>query len=184
MEQKRTEFYNCFHTAEDLGQSLRKKSNTTTTECRVKAVQALDGNMDFPSHLHYNYEYYVNMTLSTYPQKEVFVVRTEHLWDDLSELDMMVGGSGPLSRAGSKYDHGSSVYKVRSKLSNQGKQLLCYGLRKEIQIYKDLIQRAVNLDDSEKKDAIDAVDKDCGDMNATAILIEGAERRQNREIEK
>jgi hypothetical protein len=104
------------------------------------------------------------MTLRHRPNNEVFVIRTEHLWNDISQLDKFLGGTGNFDDISAfKHDHGSDKYVVKSKLTQSGKKIFCHILSQEIAIYKDLIRRASNLEESEKVETLNQLKEDCGE---------------------
>ncbi|KAL3914546.1 MAG: hypothetical protein SGILL_006063 [Bacillariaceae sp.] len=115
------------------------------------------------THLKFNYNSYMNFTLDAFPDMEVMVVRTEHLWDDVANLDTFLGGTGKFVKAGHQFDHGREKYLVKSKLSKDGKQEFCRALQDEIVIYRMLIDKAINLNTTEKEATLDVLREDCGD---------------------
>jgi hypothetical protein len=121
-------------------------------------------------HLATNYRYYTGRTTNRYPEREVFVARTESLWEDLRRLDERLGGDGKAFDRNHVHDHGSSNYTFRSVFSREGKHLLCCGLLGEIQIYESLIVSAMNLEYEEKVQTMDALLADCnGDDESSSV---------------
>lgn len=41
-----------------------------------------------------NHKFYTAATTGKQPEKSIIMIRTEHLWDDLKDLDIMLGGKG------------------------------------------------------------------------------------------
>jgi hypothetical protein len=172
----RNKFYNCFPTAEHLAQILDgnpeyiKDNNNNDVDiemCKKKGLSALQGMAKTATntHLKYNYQTYHDMTLRHRPNNEVFVIRTEHLWNDISQLDKFLGGTGNVDDISAfKHDHGSDKYVVKSKLTQSGKKIFCQILSQEIAIYKDLILRASNLEESEKVETLNQLKEDCGEV--------------------
>jgi hypothetical protein len=71
-------------------------------------------------HLAMNYRHYTRMTTIVHPGSEIIVARTEHLWNDLKRLDIMLGGDGKSYGENLVYDHGSSTrYRYRSSISTK-----------------------------------------------------------------
>jgi hypothetical protein len=167
----RSKFYGCFPTAQHLAQMLaanltdgeHSQEEAKTARCRQKGLAVLRGlgGTATNTHLKYNYQTYYEYTLSHYPKKEVFVIRTEHLWDDMSRLDRLLGGSGQFDQSGHKFDHGSEKFAIKSKLSPDEKKIFCQILSPEIAIYKDLILRASNLEEWEKDESLNQLKEDC-----------------------
>jgi len=123
-------------------------------------------------HMRVNIRKYANRTIGVYPEKDVLVVRTEHLWDDLKELDIFLGGKGDFGEMeGLAVTHGSNVW-YNKPLSNEEARLLCCGLQDEIAAYHDLVQLAVNLKNSIKEETWGRALKRCG-VNTWRHLVEG-----------
>lgn len=133
------------------------------------AHQVLTGTSPYDylnTHLEYNYQFYRDETWGDNNNKDkaIMVVRTEHLWDDVSNLDRQLGGTGNFTNAAQSHyvDHGSSHYLVKSILSPEGRRLFCHALQQEVAIYRELIERAMNLQEWEKKETLDTLRYDCG----------------------
>lgn len=152
-------------TLEMLAQSsMGPWSNTSTPACRKVARKVVQGHGHkfYTGHLHFNYEYYANKTIHRYPNKEVFVVRTDREIQDVEDLDRKLGGSGNLHGSVSIQTFGSESYKNKMALSKSGYQKLCCVLEKELAIYESLIERAKNLDRDEKERTVAEVHRSCG----------------------
>ena len=115
-------------------------------------------------HITFNMRYYVGRTLAKYPDKDVLVVRTESMWDDLKDLDLKLGGYGIFGqREGYKDSHGSETYKQeKDSLSGEEYSLLCCALQEDMDVYRQLIMRAVNLDEEDKYATIAKTAERCG----------------------
>lgn len=95
--------------------------------------------------------------------KEILVVRTEHLWEDASTLDQMMGGSGNFNTQQKDITHGSENYHTHtSLLSARGYERLCCMLGEEIDAFEGIVQRATNLNASEIMDTVREVERKCG----------------------
>lgn len=162
-------FYECFPTAEHLAQSfaIASNSNNISNDCLFWGQDTLKGTGKgaIQGHLSYNTGRYLDDTILAYPDKEIMAVRTQHLWSDLSNLDVLLGGSGNFSHVDMHVDHGSAKYEVKSELTQEGRQLLCKALKNEVVTYKYLIWSAKNLQDWEKKDTMDYLKQDCGGID-------------------
>jgi Sulfotransferase family len=119
------------------------------------------GSKNPDPHMKYNYHYYVNRTVSRHPEKEVFGVRTEHEWEDLTSLDKAIGGTGIFLQQGRHESHGSEAY-LPSPLTTEAYYKLCCVLEQEIAIYQDLILRVQNFNETVKQEAIGSVREKCG----------------------
>jgi hypothetical protein len=99
----------------------------------------------------YNFQHYRDKTIARFPYKEVLVVRMEELWQDLGDLDRLLGGDGTFGDLhGSSITHGSQHHKYHRSISESGAKLLCCALQDEMRIYRDLMNRATNLDKETK----------------------------------
>ncbi len=141
----------------------------------------------FNEHLQKNYKFYTDFTSTKYPEKEVLVIRTEHLWDDAEELNLALTDSlvkdgavykmthtDPESsstststsafgkKKGHVFDHNSGKRPVRSGLSQEGKKIVCCHLSTENHLFEGLVRRAANLDEMEKEIYLDDLYNDCG----------------------
>jgi len=144
----------------DLSNRLPIRKDLTPDECGHWAWSAVEGAIPASYHNHFNYEWYLRPLLDAghaRPQldgdKEIFVVRAEHLDDDWSKIDKMVGGTG--ETVPSDLTDGSAIFgstsdkhllATNTTLSETGALNLCRALCREIQVYKMLLFRAANLD--------------------------------------
>ena len=146
--------HECFPSGMDHMISTLQKSNDTERSCidlgkKVLTAQIRSGG----SHFQLGYDFYYKYTYATYANHSVAVLRTEHMWDDIINLDRLLGGSGNFSMAGHKHSHGSGNYTVPydSKLSEPNTIYLCCLIYKEIHVYQEMILKAFNLNASQKK---------------------------------
>jgi Sulfotransferase family len=152
--------------ANDSGYSVIDRTNITSitaptsSMCQTLGYRMMQGqfrlsrrNGDvFATHMISNYHWYRVKTIDTYPDKEVLVVRTNSLWQDLTQIEFLLGGTGEFGAvAGARYSHGSEAHKNASKaLSDHGTQILCCGLKKELLHYKAIFDKAANFNATEK----------------------------------
>merc|ERR1719253_1703647 len=115
------------------------------------------------SHFFFNYRRYARETLGRRPGRPVGVIRTEHLWDDLRGLDAALGGDGSsgFRGAASRVTHGSDEWRgalaYDAALSPRSRTVLCCLLRDEMAAYQDLVLRAFNLDEGQKRESMAGV---------------------------
>ena len=158
----------CFPTQEYLPLlALNYTGSTSLTQsCSDLARKVIKGKLYETGfkHMYYNMHYYASETLDEYPEKGVLVVRTETLWDDLKNIDRQLGGKGIFgSIEGKKDSHGSEKYKkINEPLSDEDYGLLCCSLREEMNVYRQLVELAMNLDEASKKATIANTAKKCG----------------------
>jgi hypothetical protein len=168
----------CFPTIEDWAQALAtptppttttsKSSTSNHTDCSELAWSSLAGNIDIDkhpvaAHMVANFRHYTNKTIARFPSKEVLVVRIEHMWHDLGNLDRLLGGNGDFRHLhGSSVTHGSEKHQERRSISESGAQLFCCALQDELRIFRDLTNRATNLDAETKLESSRKTVARCG----------------------
>ena len=143
-------------------------------QCRKLAVNLVQGSSialesKAAPHFQHNYEYYAKHTIWQFPHKEVFVIRTDNINEDNSNrnwqqdanaLEQLLGGNGnfssvPLSSA-------ASAKEEEDTLSPDAYKKLCCVLEHEIEIYKDILDKAANLDRYAKEETMDELKSKCG----------------------
>ena len=162
----------CFQHVQDLVLELSSPNETKrvvspatndTLSCRQIAQEALTQNNQRWGHLSMNFGYYYDRTIAKYPRKDVVVLRTEHLWDDLQQLEYWMGGNasvGPSTR--NTVSHGSETYRLKSKLTDvKLLQSLCCIIELEAKLYIEIIQRAINLHAWQKQESLEAFSERC-----------------------
>jgi hypothetical protein len=98
------------------------------------------------------------------------VIWTEHEWDNIVELDILLGSSGNFTQGGKKdIKHGSDKYH-KSPLSQEAYSKLCCALENKILIYKDILDQALNLSPEQKEESMNVVKDKCGIDKATSWL--------------
>lgn len=127
--------------------------------------------------------------------RSILALRTESLWQDLKELDIFLGGNGYFRKEGLRVSHihdpsvveekskkRTSLYKDPATLSPHGGKLLCCALQDELAIYRELIVRATNLNDTEKNKTLVAALELC---RATTWpgLVRGCRMKKSKLLE-
>ena len=83
------------------------------------------------------------------------VVRTEHLWEDLSGIEHLLGGNASVRpHIYPAVTHGSEKFQLKANLSSSAAQDLCCAVEEEVKIYVDLLNQAVNLNNAQRKESI------------------------------
>ncbi len=156
-------FFNCFAEEEGLDEvvSTLKKESRVTEQCKQIGLEVLLGrNFKGGAHFKLGYQYYKRYTMDAHPTTHaVAVIRMEHMFDDISQLDRAVGGTGEFQEAQSgewKYTHGSEAYHFPyiSDLSPSNTHLLCCLIYKEMEAYQAMIMKAINLDHVQKQETM------------------------------
>merc|ERR1712129_62596 len=130
-----------------------------TTTCQEYARKITLGKVPYHVHMHRHYQFYVQHLLE-HPSKEVYVVRTEFLWNDVKSISDLIGGG--FTSEGRSYTHETGEEQVTNRtISQQGILNACYFLCPEIQVYKQLILGALNLLKQDKIDSLKLLHKTC-----------------------
>ncbi|EJK58936.1 hypothetical protein THAOC_20900 [Thalassiosira oceanica] len=133
-------------------------------KCKGYADRALGGGGPGAGHhFSYNYQKYRNFSLGSHPSHSVMVIRTEHLWEDMIRLDKRLGGDGRFAQQGTKKTHGSESYASNNStfIAPENAAYLCCAMYGEIEVYQELILKAVNLSDEEKREDLVKVMRHC-----------------------
>lgn len=158
-------YMDCFATVEDLAKSLQANS-AAHPFCQRLARDLTQGDF-IPTpcvHFHWNYQYY-GETAWPDRSKPVVVVRTESMWQDVARIESLLGGDPQqfLDLDGHiKITHGSESFQLTSGLSQESTLVTCCALRREMQVYHDLVVAALNLKADEKVETLRRLFNHCG----------------------
>ena len=147
-------------------QPLKIGTNLTAIECSHWAWATVQGNMPADYHNAYNYDWYAHRMLydSQSNNSYLFALRMEHLEEDWTKLDRMLGGTGyfPSSLATRQNSAETKHLRIHShNTTDIGMQNLCRALCEEIQVYKQLLVHAINLRISDVDTSMDELRKQC-----------------------
>ena len=136
----------------------------------TKDVQKLlmYGQHPFVNHMTFDYrQYYQSMP----PEKELFVLRQEHLWKDWEHINFLLGKDNPnyrdwpavppFQRVERNVSHHYSTPERWKLHDTQEQRWLCDLLHDEIRTYLMIIMRAVNLNEDDLRNAVIDVDRLC-----------------------
>jgi hypothetical protein len=121
------------------------------------------------THMSFNYRrYYRSMP----PDKELIVLRTNHLWEDWEKVNRLLSGGDAETThpflENERNVSGNYRTKERWSIKTPEEQLwLCRLLRDEIRYYIMILSRAINLDDDDLLETLVDVDGMC---NETLVL--------------
>ena len=149
-----------------LNQKVKIGMNLTAEECSAWAWGTVRGILPADYHNAFNYDWYAYRMLfdPRSNQSDIYALRTEHLAKDWVTIDRMLGGDGsvpenlivPQNSANHKdlrvTDHHTTEVGVRN---------LCRALCEEIQIYKQLLARAVNLGPEDLAESMEELRRQC-----------------------
>jgi len=169
---KKAELFDCYNQFDHLvTYGLKRGINETPDYCQILArnvIQGFDGSRAEYVHASRNYKFYTAELLDKADEKNIYVLRTENLvydWTTTAKDLLHKIGSNNTIRMNTKvvtHREGKTI-KVRSReISESGLKNLCYFLCPEIQLYKDLLKRAINLSIKDKFDSLLQLTKTCG----------------------
>jgi hypothetical protein len=177
-----SKFFACFPQIEDWVLALRQDSNVSS--CSGLAWKVAKGDMPrkerFSGHMYYNVRSYASRTTLRHPEKPVFVVRTEHLWQDTIDMDLSLGGNGTFGeKEGSKETHVSETVATprKSRLLVEDIKTLCCRLIDEMDVYRELVLRAVNLGKVSAQETWQGAIQKCGASSWTELKAECAREK-------
>jgi hypothetical protein len=127
--------------------------------CTEHARAAVDGNEPSMVHFWGNYQ---KMAAPIHSKALVYVMRNEHLWQDWHSVNRMLDSTRGVH---SVQKHARDVQKVRQPvtrdLSDEGRAFLCGAIEKEYGVFFRLLERAVNLDETDIQEARDKAMQNC-----------------------
>jgi len=174
--------------------SMASSSNVNSeSSCQHLAINSLQGRgmkleeIPLAAHLIANLRANINQFPFKPSEREVLVIRTEHLWDDLKHLDVIVGGTGnsfgvyegqrithrsPLPQQQQQPRHASSTESSMVAMTQPSHSIFpsnhkqvgpfCCMLRDELEAYQYLINFASNLSKQQKEDTLQSAVDRCG----------------------
>jgi hypothetical protein len=149
-----------FPTFNDFAELGLSDTGTASNLCKRRAKLAILGKEAFGMHLNLNYGYYTNETL-TDEGKKVLVIRTEHMDDDRNSAEVVLGGQPEAVTFPHRNQAKSSKAHQDSFLSKNSQRALCRALCNEIQIYKGLLHKALNLKVEQVKESLAELAASC-----------------------
>lgn len=153
------DFFTCFPQARDWASAL-SQATQVSEHCSTLAWNTFTGNHSIsehgPGHMTRNMGWYAFKSVFRSAEdfrKPLLIIRTEHLWQDIVNLERYLGGSSSFGdKVGSAHTHGSEGFKVkRGGFDEQGTRMACCALRAEFDIFRSLLFKAANLGEEEKE---------------------------------
>jgi len=149
------------------GDMLKIGHDLNEEECRRWAWAAVRGRIPASFHNVWNYEWYLRWLLDRKvrgKELEIFVLRIEHLNEDWSNLDKLLGGTGaalPKSRSHNNDASEKELAVSDKRLSEEGLSNMCRVLRQDIQVYKQVLEVADNLREGQVKESLRELKETC-----------------------
>lgn len=147
------------------------KYKNVSLDCGEICRDVVWGRSEFVHHARWGYQAF----LSPLPQdREVFVIRTNYLWNDWVQVNNLLGSTYdvpvPSREDAERVINARGRLPVRNNVSEEGKMILCKYLKEEIRIYIDLLNRAVNLSDEDVRVTLEDLQRNCPEVIETLIL--------------
>jgi hypothetical protein len=151
-------YYDCFPTVQAF---LKYKPPKTVDEGDQKSSKkncdkwwsdAFRPGRSVYGHMTANYQYYTKGMDLLEKDRKVWVIRTEHLWEDVSLIDTLVGGTGNYSQVQGRAINEQSIRKGASRSEKYVPLPFCCGLLDDMLAFRDIINRADNFNDQEKRE--------------------------------
>jgi hypothetical protein len=132
-----------FETLNDLAtKGLPFGSLSATQKCMARARRAILGEEMFAYHNYHNYQYHFNQIPTN---ASIAVIRAEHLEEDWNAMEALLGSDARAGALPIKNVLPGNTTMDDRYLSTLARRELCYYLCDEIQLYKQVLARAVNL---------------------------------------
>jgi Sulfotransferase family len=170
-----TFFQTCFPTLNDWAEAIQSVPNEMppspwSAQCRQLAMDSIHGNLNrhddaLATHLMANYRHYMHRTIhQDHPAHDVMVVRLDHLWTDLRQIDRhFFRGTGDFGNfTGTAVTHGSRVHHAATAIPVRSRHIFCCALQNELLLYRELIVRAINLSPHEQSATLQQAMDQCG----------------------
>lgn len=137
---------------------LRIAQNIPEEECRHWAWAYTQGYQSGTFHNMYNLDWYSAPALEE--GKEIFALRVEHLDQDWTTVDRILGGTGALPEQMHLNDanDNSKILIHNTTLSREGYLNMCKVMCEEIQVYKRVLTGAKNLQAVDVRASLDELD--------------------------
>ena len=126
-------------------------------------------------HFQHNFTKYFSDLLKVKETKKIYVIRSEHMLDDLNKVEVMLGAPSnqtftelvPWNHY--RVDSQNDLPKHDRSLSKQGLANLCEVMCEEIVIYRQLFHAAANLGEGDFRGMMDKLTKRCPHESRTSI---------------
>lgn len=165
-----TQLYDCFHGINDLvtyGLERGDVDYIDLDDCQILArylMRGIGSQSHENVHILQNYNYYTSELLS-HPEKKIYVIRREHLMDDwvAAAEDVIIKSNirVNLSMADNGVPKRKNQVVIKKEMSQEGLANACFFLCPEIQLYKKILKRAINLSDRDESSSLEDLAKSC-----------------------
>lgn len=139
-----------------------------SAHCKQLAFQAVRGSTYVaPSHFYYNYQYYFYGIPSN---SSIVVIRNEYLKEDWNALEESLSGRTDAMSKDTipKVNQNTWTNQDDLFISDESLGILCKALCNEIQVYKQILLLAQNLNQGQVQASLDALEVKCPTEAITA----------------
>jgi hypothetical protein len=149
-------YFDCpFPTLNALAEEGLSDTGTASHLCKARAKRAIQGEEWFGYHLFFNHRHYARESSLMDKGKKLLVIRTEHIADDWNSAEVVLGGqSGNVSFP--RLNKAESTSPEDYFLSEHARELC-----NEIQLYKELLHRALNLKPAQVEQSLAELESSC-----------------------
>lgn len=169
----------CYPTFDQLA-TKGLSSSRRGGKCARLARNIMSGTIQPPrdgDHMSWNYGFYLESSVlvdDDEDNKDLFVVRTEHLWEDWQAINKLLGDDTNSAKdepnADSHQRDSSTPLPVSDRtLSEQGTVNLCCTLASEIYVYTKALKRAVNLSPQQVRESLNRLEQKCDDSRMPGL---------------
>ncbi|KAL9185176.1 hypothetical protein ACHAXT_002953 [Thalassiosira profunda] len=162
-----------FWTLQELAQRglMNTEKDEQSIKCRARAYNTITGTGRYLTHTWFNYQYYAQYAFRTEHNRDpiipeganLLVIRQDHMVDDYNRINQIIGGKSQhiLTAADLPRNNAHAKNATEMYLSDDSKSALCRALCNEIQVYKQIIRSAINLNDADVQDALEKLMEVC-----------------------
>jgi hypothetical protein len=144
-----------------------------SNQCAKRAWDAVTGHVGYQYHNFYNYRYYLDWVEhvmgggegrrgSSFRNFTILVIRSEHIEEDWTTLEVLYGGNNNVS---SKWYHRDDDaprrHQSNSSVHPDSYPNLCRALCKEIEVYTWLLHQAINLTPHQRQESLEELRAKC-----------------------
>lgn len=156
-----------FYHMEDFVQNGLRDEGDAPTMCKRMAEDAIKGadvhHYGGPSHWYYNYQYYYEAIPPS--QSKVIAIRNEHLEEDVRSIEHLFGcNENERLEVGSTENANTWSDQEDLYLSSESISILCQALCNEIQVYKKILNQALNMSQDQVRVSLRELEAKCPDQ--------------------
>ena len=177
--------YQCFPTLQEFAMLAQGKQHDTecnyphrhnvveTSDCGALACAVLHGKVRKFQHLFFNYR---NILYTKMPQgRKVYALRQENLWDDWTDLNVMLGQPKEEVVIPSQNQNLRNVTGLKLPVSRninpEAKNMLCRSLEEEYVAYFKILKRSININDQDMQQSKLMATQNCPNLDIESMVL-------------